>query len=297
LKTKTVDTPTLRIAYEERGVRDATAFLLLHGWPDDVRTWDPVAERLAEEGYRVLCPYLRGFGPTRFSDASVMRSGQLSALGQDVVDFAVALALRDFVLVGHDWSARAAYVAAVLIPERIRALVVLSVGYGTNTPDQALSFDQARQYWYHWYFALERGRQALERDRRDFTRRLWRLWSPAWRFTEETFAATAVSFDNPDWIGVTVHSYRHRWGYAPGDSRYDGLERRLAVPEKVEVPTLLLHGAEDGATLPETSAGKEAFFTAGYRREVLPGVGHFPQRERPQAAIEACLQAARGRIG
>lgn len=297
MSAKTVNTPTLRIAYAERGVRDAATFLLLHGWPDDARTWDPVADRLAEEGYRVLCPYLRGFGPTRFRDASVMVSGQISALGQDVVDFAEALELRDFVLVGHDWGARAAYVAAVLIPERIRALVTLSVGYGTNTPDQVVSFDQARQYWYHWYFALERGREALERDRRNFTRRLWRLWSPSWRFTDEEFEATAVSFDNPDWIDVTIHSYRHRWGYAQGDPRYDGLERRFATPEKVHVPALMLHGAEDGATLPETSAGKEAFFTGGYRREVLPGVGHFPQRECPQAVIEACLQAAWGRIG
>ncbi len=297
MSAKTVTTPTLRIAYEERGVRDAATFLLLHGWPDDVRTWGYVADRLAEEGYRVLCPYLRGFGPTRFRNASVMRSGQISALGQDVVDFAETLELRDFVLVSHDWGARAAYVAAVLIPERIRALVTLSVGYGTNTPDQVLSFDQARQYWYHWYFALERGRKALERDRQDFTRRLWRLWSPSWRFTDEEFEATAVSFDNPDWIDVTLHSYRHRWGYALGDPHHEALERRLATPEKVQVPTFMLHGAEDGATLLETSAGKEGFFTAGYRREVLPGVGHFPQRERPQAVIEACLQAARGAIG
>lgn len=290
---KTVTTPALEMAFEEGGVRDATTFVLVHGWPDDARTWRAVAERLAGEGYRVLCPYLRGFGPTRFRD-SVMRSGQISALGQDVVDFVEALDLRDLVLVGHDWGARAAYVAAVLIPDRLRAMVALSVGYGTNTPDQTLSFDQARQYWYHWYFALERGRQALERDRRDFARRLWRLWSPSWRFTEEEFEATAASFDNPDWVQVTIHSYRHRWGHAPGDPRYDALEQRLATPEKVEVPTLVLHGAEDGATLPETSEGKASFFTNGYRREVLAGVGHFPQRERPQAVIAACLEAARG---
>jgi pimeloyl-ACP methyl ester carboxylesterase len=287
---RTVATATLDIAYEDRGSGERGVIVCLHGWPDDVRTWDRVAAPLAAAGYRVLCPYLRGYGSTRLREG-VARSGQIAALGQDAVDFLAALDLHAVVLVGHDWGARAAYVAAVLCPERLRALVALSVGYGTNRPDQVLSFDQARQYWYQWYFALEQGREALARDRRDFTRRLWRLWSPSWPCSEEEFAATAAAFDNPDWLEITIHSYRHRWGLAAGDPRYDALERRLARAEPVLVPTIVLHGAEDGATLPETSAGKEAFFPRGYRREVLEGVGHFPQRERPEAVVAACLHA------
>ncbi|HLI28205.1 MAG TPA: alpha/beta hydrolase [Chloroflexota bacterium] len=288
---RTVATKVLEIAYEDRGSGARGVVVCLHGWPDDVRTWDRVVEPLVAAGYRVLCPYLRGYGPTRLRPG-VPRSGQIAALGQDAVDFLEALDLRAVVLVGHDWGARAAYVAAVLRPERLRALVALSVGYGTSRPEQALSFEQARQYWYQWYFALEQGRQALARDRRDFTRRLWRLWSPSWRFSEAEFAATAAAFDNPDWLEVTIHSYRHRWGLVAGDPRYAALEQRLARTEPVLVPTIVLHGADDGATLPETSAGKEAFFPRGYQREVLAGVGHFPQRERPEVVVAACLRMA-----
>lgn len=287
---KFVDTPVLRVAYEERGDPVAPAVLLVHGWPDDVRTWDPVVDSLLGAGLRTVCPYLRGFGPTRFRDPEVLRGGQIAALGQDLADFIEALDLGRIILVGHDWGARASYVAAALIPQRIRGLAALSVGYGTSTPDQVLSFEQARQYWYHWYFALERGRQALAADRRGFVQRIWRLWSPSWRFSAAEFEATAPSFDNPDWVDVTIHSYRHRWGNAPGDPRYAVLESRLAAPGVIEVPTLMLHGAEDGATLPETSAGKERHFSRGYRREVLAGVGHFPQREAPGTVVSAVLE-------
>ncbi|MFZ5557201.1 MAG: alpha/beta fold hydrolase [Pseudomonadota bacterium] len=292
INLRTIETSVLSLGYLEDGAPDATTVVLVHGWPDDALTWNAVARRLVEEGYRVVRPYLRGFGPTRFRDPGTVRSGQIAALGQDVVEFSEALGLSDFLLVGHDWGARAAYVAATLIPERIRGMVTLSVGHGTSNPDQPLSFHQARQYWYHWYFAVERGREALARDRRDFTGRLWRLWAPSWRYTEEEFDATAVSFDNPYWLEISIHSYRHRWGYAEGDPRYDQLERRLSSSALINVPTVMLHGAEDGATLPETSEGKEALFTAGYRREVLEGVGHFPQRERPEKVVVAVQEVA-----
>jgi pimeloyl-ACP methyl ester carboxylesterase len=281
-------TGALDCAYEDSGEGTLTA-VLVHGWPDDVRTWDGVASRLHRAGARTIAPYLRGFGPTRFRDPAAMRSGQISALTQDLVDFLDALHLERVLLVGHDWGARAAYGVAALAPDRLLGLLACSVGYGTNAPGQQLSFDQARAYWYQWYFALERGREALARDRRDFVRRTWSLWSPSWRFSDAEFDASAPSFDNPDWIDVTVHSYRHRWGEAPADARYADLERRLAAPAPVAVPTVMLHGAEDGATLPESSAGKERFFTAGYRREVLPGKGHFLPREAPEAVAEAAL--------
>lgn len=282
-------TPHLDLAWEEGGAGPVTA-VLVHGWPDDPRAWDGVASLLHRAGVRTAAPFLRGFGPTRFRDAAAMRGGQISALTRDLLDFLDALGEERVLLVGHDWGARAAYGVAALAPQRLLGLVACSVGYGTSGPGQQLSFEQARAYWYHWYFALERGRQTLERDRRDFVRRIWSLWAPSWCFTDAEFDASAPSFDNPDWIDVTLHSYRHRWGLAPGDPRYDDLERQLTEPLPVTVPTVMLHGAEDGATLPETSADKEGFFTAGYRREVLAGIGHFVPREAPEAVAAAALE-------
>jgi pimeloyl-ACP methyl ester carboxylesterase len=289
-----VQTSCLDMAYEERGEPQGPPVLLLHGWPDDARTWDGVVETLGHHGCRIITPYLRGCGPTRFRDASIMRSGQLAALGQDVVEFLEALALEDLVLVGHDWGARAAYIAAALRPERLRGLVTLAVGYGTNDPGQPLSYPQTRLYWYHWFFATERGRAALETDRRALCRFLWETWSPGWQFSPEEFETTASSWDNPDWVAVTAHSYRHRWGNAVGDLRYRDLEARLAQLPVIRVPTSMLHGAEDGVTLPETSAGKEGCFAAGYERQVKPGVGHFIQRENPAIVVEAILRRTRG---
>lgn len=289
-----IRTPLLDITYEERGDSAAPAVVLLHGFPDDARTWDAVVPALNRAGLRTLVPYLRGFGPTRFLDPGTPRSGQLSALGMDFVEFADALGLDRFVLVGHDWGARAAYVAAALHPERIRALVTLAVAYGTNAPEQPLSFAQSRAYWYQWLFGLERGRALLDVERHDFCRYLWQVWSPSWNFSDAAYAATAQSFLNPDFVEVAIHSYRHRWGGAPGDLRYDRVESKLAELPAIPVPTTLLMGAEDGATLPETAQGKERFFTGGYRVEVVAGAGHFIQRERAERVIEAILERATG---
>ncbi|MGI8650270.1 MAG: alpha/beta fold hydrolase [Rubrobacter sp.] len=284
---KRVRTGKLEIAYLEAGQPTAPTVVLVHGFPDDARTWDEVSEGLVAEGYRTLAPFVRGYGKTRFLDGEAVRSGQIAALGQDLMDFIEALDLRDIVLVGHDWGARAAYIAAALMPERISSLVALAVGYGTNDPNQRLALDQVRQYWYQWFLNTEQGSRELEEDRRAFCRYLWRLWSPGWSFTDREFDATARSFDNPDFVEVAVHSYRHRWGNAPSDPAYDALEAELSGPPRITVPTVVLMGADDGATLPELSEGKEAFFTGGYRREVLPGVGHFVQRERPDKVVEA----------
>jgi len=274
-----VQTELLDIAYEERGPREGLPVILLHGWPDDIRTWDGVVERLSAAGFRTIAPYLRGFGRTRFRTESTTRSGQLSALGSDVVEMAEALRLGRFALVGHDWGARAAYIAATEVGPRVTHLVALSVGYGTNDPGQQLPLVQVRNYWYHWYFALPRGIDLVKNSRRELGKFLWATWSPAWQFADADYAATAASFDNPDWAGVTVHSYHHRWGYAEGDPRYDALERRLSSVPAIHVPTLVLHGDADACNDPLTSADKERYFTNRYERKLLPALGHFPQRE------------------
>ena len=291
--TKRVRTSSLEVAYEDRGSPQAEPIILVHGFPDDIRTWDGVVAPLVDAGYRTLTPYLRGFGPTRFLEETALRTGQLAALGQDVIEFADAVGIERFMLVGHDWGARAAYIVAASWPERVRGLIALSVGYGTSTPRDRLSYDQARAYWYQWYFGLERGRVALEQDRRGLCRWLWSTWSPDWHFDEATFETTARSFDNPDFVEVSIHSYRHRWGDAPGDHRYDGIEARIAGLPRIGVATTVLHGADDGATFPETSAGKEQHFTGPYDRRVIDSVGHFVQRERPHAVVDAVLAQMR----
>lgn len=279
-------TPRLHIAYEEHGPRDAPAAVLLHGWPDDVRTWDGVVPELVARGQRVVVPYLRGFGPTRLR-SGVARTGQLAALGQDVLDLADALGLSAFAVVGHDWGARAAYIAAALAPERVTCCVALSVGWGTNDPNQALPFAQARNYWYHWYMALDRGEKAVRDDRAAFARCMWDTWSPGWHADDREFAETAASFDNPDWADVVLHSYRHRWGYAEGDPSYAATEERLAGTPAIRAPTLVIHGAADACNAPATSTNRERFFTGPYERIELGGVGHFPQREAPAEVAAA----------
>lgn len=292
---RTVQTSHLNFAYEERGDPSAHLVLLLHGWPDDVRTWDIVVEELVKARYRTITPYLRGFGPTMFCSQSLPRSGQLSALGQDAVEFIEALNLRDLTLVGHDWGARAAYIVAALKPERLRGLVAISVGYGTNDPGQVISYAQARQYWYHWFFATDRGRAAVESGRRSLCRFLWETWSPSWRFTQQEFETTAASWDNPDWAAVTIHSYRHRWGNSAGDPDYEEIESKLAEPVPIQVPATVLHGAEDGATLPDTSANREHLFPGGYEHKVILGAGHFVPRENPDVVLAAILRRAKSK--
>lgn len=289
-----VRTPVLEIAYEEGGPADGLPVLLLHGWPDDVRTWDRIRPALNRAGLRTIAPYLRGFGPTRFLSPQSMRSGQLAALAQDALDLADALGLARFAVVGHDWGARAAYIASALWPERITHCVALSVGWGTNAPAQPLSLRQARNYWYHWYMALERGAALVREDGRALARFLWETWGPPGWFRDDEFELTARSFENPDWAEVTLHSYRHRWGLAPGDPAYDPVERRLHPTPAIAVPTLVIHGAADACNDPTTSEGREGLFTGPYRRILLEGVGHFPQREAPEAVAEAIVSFLRG---
>lgn len=286
---KFVDTPVLRVGYEEWNPGASRAVVLVHGWPDSPRCWAGVAPLLADAGWRVIAPALRGFAPTTFLKAETPRSGQLAALGRDLLEFIEAMGLKQPVLAGHDWGARAVANACGLAPGVASHLVMMSVGYGTNDPQQSISLQQARNYWYHWYMATPRGERTVREDRRAFTRMMWDTWAPEGWYAPQEFEATANAFDNPDWPDVVLHSYRHRWGHAPGDPHYATADAALNPAPVLAVPTLVLHGAADSCNHPGSSAGKESFFSGPYRRELLAGVGHFPQREAPQAVAQALL--------
>lgn len=291
---RTVRTATLEIAYLESGPADGPPAILLHGWPSDVHDWDEVAAGLGASGWRVLVPWLRGFGPTRFLAAATPRSGQQGALGADLRDFMDALGIDRAVLAGYDWGGRAACVVAALWPERVRGLVSIT-GYNVqNIPLAGNPADAAQEhrFWYQWYFHTERGRAGLAQNRRDIVRLLWRLWSPNWRFDEATFEATAASLDNPDFVEVTIQSYRHRYGNAAGDPAYDDIERRLAAQPVIAVPAIVLHGAADGVGPAEQSEGAGEHFSARYERRVVPLAGHFLSREVPDAVVQAIRDLA-----
>jgi pimeloyl-ACP methyl ester carboxylesterase len=276
-----VDTPLLRIAYETAGPERGFPVILAHGWPDDPRTWDAILPALHDAGFRTYALWLRGYGPTRFASAATFRSGQLVALGEDLVDFASALGLGRHALVGHDWGSRAAYIASSLNEANVAACVALSTGYGTNSPSQKLSYRQTQNYWYHWLMATRRGERLVREDRRAFTRHIWNEWFVAYKPGDSEFDRTAASFDNPDWADVTLHSYRVRWGHAESDPRYAEIESRFDPAPKQRVPTLTLHGALDPVNSPQMSEGKEGYFIGPYERRLIAGAGHFPQRECP----------------
>ncbi|WP_144627328.1 alpha/beta fold hydrolase [Arthrobacter woluwensis] len=286
-----VTTSTLRIGFEEHGDPDRSTVVLLHGWPDDVRSWDGVAPALAEAGFHVVVPYLRGFGPTRFREEHTPRSGQISALTQDLFDLMDALRIERFMVVGHDWGARAAYLAAASRPDRIAACGALSVGWGTTSPDQQLSLKQTQNYWYHWLFALPRGEELVRSHRHELSEHIWRIWSPEVdpAAISAALAETSRAFDNPDWADVTLHSYRYRWGLAAADPAYEVLESMAKKLTTIDVPTLVLHGADDPCNAPETSEGRAALFRGEYRRVVLDGIGHFPQRTAAPQVCEELL--------
>lgn len=284
-----LDTDELSIAYTDSGPADAPPVLLLHGWPDDPQTWDALRDALLATGKRVIVPALRGCGGTVFRHPDTPRSGQMSALVTDILDFATALGLSRFSVVGHDWGARITYNLALIAPERVERCVAMSFGWTGGNFNQPLGIEQARNFWYHWYLSTERGAQALRDDRRGFTRFIWETWSPTWRFDDETFARTAASFDNPDWAAVVVHYYRHRWGLAPSDPAYQAMDEAIAAKSRIEVPTLVLHGDGDTCNPAATSAGKEGLFSGPYQRIVVPQAGHFPQREQPQFVADAVL--------
>ena len=287
----TVRTPTLEIGYEEWGDAGGAPVVLLHGFPDDAHAWDAVAPPLTARGCRVFAPYLRGYGPTRFLDPAAPRMAQQAALGQDLLEFLDALGIERVALAGYDWGGRAACLTAILAPARVRALVTVG-GYNvqnTLAPPRPAAAEDERGYWYQWYFNTERGRVGLEQNRREICRLLWRDWSPGWRFDDATFERAAVAFDNPDFVPVVIHSYRHRHRNAPSDPRFDAVEGRLAERPRIEVPSVILHGRDDGVDAPRHSEKHPALFPDGTERHVIPDAGHFLPREQPGAVADALL--------
>ncbi|AEK61475.1 alpha/beta fold hydrolase [Collimonas fungivorans] len=286
-----IDAGVLNVTYAESGDADGRAVVLLHGFPYDIRAYDDVSGLLAAAGCRVITPYLRGYGPTRFLSADTPRSGQQAALAHDLLALMDALAIPDAVLAGYDWGGRAACIVAALWPQRVRGLVS---GGGYNVQDIAASVkpqapENEWRYWYQYYFHGERGRAGLAQDRYAFCQLLWRLWSPNWRFDEETYRRSAAAFDNPDFVEVVIHSYRHRFGLAPGDPAYEHTESLLAAQPPISVPAVVLDGAGDGVSLSGDSAGHERFFSGPYQRRVVPVAGHNLPQEAAQDFAGAIL--------
>jgi len=291
-----VTTDVVHIAYESHGRPGDPLVVLLHGFPYDPRCFDAVAGPLADDGHHVVVPYLRGFGPTRFVGDHVVRSGQQAALAADLIGLLDGLDAERAVLCGFDWGGRAACIVSALWPERVSGLVTAG---GYNIQDIGAAVEPAppeteHRFWYQYYFHGERGRLGLERDRAALCRLLWRLWSATWDADDATFAATAASFDNPDFVDVVVHSYRHRFGLVPGDPRDEAIEVALRSQPSIEVPTVVLAGADDGVDPPgrdiEASLGLHRF-TSLLSVDVIEGCGHNPPQEAP-ARVVAAIRAA-----
>jgi pimeloyl-ACP methyl ester carboxylesterase len=296
MKSKRARTDVLEIAYEEHGPEDGAPVILLHGFPYDARTFDAVAPALATDGCRVLVPYLRGYGPTRFLSAATPRSGEQAALGHDLLQFMRATGVSRAALAGYDWGGRAACVVAALWPEWVRCLVSCT-GYNIQNiaaSAEPIAAEQEHRYWYQYYFHTERGRAGLTKNRRDVCRLLWKLWSPEWQFDEATFERSAASFDNPDFVDVVIQSYRHRYGYGPGDPALAGVDAELARQPKITVPTINLHGDHDGVGPMPARDGQAKFFSASYERRVLPRIGHNVPQEAPVETAAALRDLMKG---
>jgi pimeloyl-ACP methyl ester carboxylesterase len=287
-----VITGVLNIGYEAAGPLDGPVVMLLHGWPDDVRVWRGVAPGLNAAGLRTIAPYLRGFGSTRFLLSETRRDARGVALAQDAIDLADALGIQDFAVVGHDWGARAAYTLAALFPERITRIVGIALAFQPRGQFKLPPFHQARRFWYQWFMTLDQGAAAVRADPKGFARIQWGTWSPSGWFDDAEFETTAQSFANPDWAEITLNGYRGRWRPRPElfDQRYDALQKQLNAIETLGTRTLMIQGGSDFCDEPAGSEGMEPFFTAGYRRIVLDGVGHFPPREASETVAQAVLE-------
>ena len=287
---KQIDAGVLNIGYAEDGPADGPAAILLHGWPYDIHSYVDVAPLLASAGYRVIVPYLRGFGTTGFRSRDTFRNGQQSVVALDTIALMDALGIERAILAGFDWGARTADVIAALWPERCKALVSVS-GYLIGSPaanKMPLPPEAELEWWYQYYFATERGRAGYEKYRYDFNKLIWQLASPKWKFDDATFDRSAASFDNPDHVSIVIHNYRWRIGLAEGEAKYDDLEKRLAAAPAITVPTITLEGGSNGAPHPDASAyaGK---FSGKYLHRALEGVGHnFPQ-EAPRDFARAVI--------
>jgi pimeloyl-ACP methyl ester carboxylesterase len=293
---KRVDAGDLSIAYAEAGPSNGPVALLLHGWPYDIHTYVDVAPLLAAKGYRVIVPYLRGYGATRFLSVDTPRNGQQAALAVDTIKLLDALRIDNALLGGCDWGARTVDIVAAVWPQRVKGLVAVS-GYliGSQALNRAPLPPQAElQWWYQYYFATERGRAGYEKYRREFSKLIWQIASPKWRFDDATFERSAAAFDNPDHVAIAVHNYRWRLGLAEGEARYDELERTLAQFPAIQVPSITLEGDANGAPHPEPSAYAKKFTGRYEHRLITGGIGHNLPQEAPQAFAQAMVDVDRG---
>ncbi|MHC8306633.1 alpha/beta fold hydrolase [Pseudomonas sp. PB3P13] len=291
LRVRYALTPTLQIAYAEHGPTTGDPVILLHGFPYSPRGFDEVAPPLAAQGYRVIVPYLRGYGPTRFNNCETLRSGQQAALAQDLLDLMDALGIQQAALCGYDWGGRAACIVAALWPERVRCLVS-GDGYNLqNIPESSQPRDPETEHrlWYQYYFHTPRGIEGLTENRRSLCELLWKLWSPTWAEGPELYPLSAPAFDNADFVEVVIHSYRHRFMYAPGDPALEWLEEALMKQPMISVPTISLCGADDGVGPAAEIDEDIEHFSGPYERRVLPGVGHNIPEEAPEATVKALL--------
>jgi pimeloyl-ACP methyl ester carboxylesterase len=288
---KQVEAGVLNVGYAEDGPADGPAVILLHGWPYDIYSFVDVAPLLASAGYRVIVPYLRGYGATLFLSGATPRNGQQSVLAVDVIALLDALKIGKAIVAGYDWGARTANIVAALWPERCKAMVSVS-GYliGSGEANKMPLPPKAElQWWYQFYFATERGRAGYEKYRNDFAKLIWQLASPKWDFDDATFARSAAAFANPDHVGIVIHNYRWRLGLADGETQYDDLEQRLAKGPGISVPTITLEGDANGAPHPEANAYAKKFSGKYAHRVISGGVGHNLPQEAPRAFAEAVI--------
>jgi pimeloyl-ACP methyl ester carboxylesterase len=288
---KQIDAGVLNVGYAESGPPDGPAVLLLHGWPYDINSYAEVAPILAGEGYRVIVPFLRGYGSTRFLSDDTVRNGEQAAFAVDATALMDALEIEQATVAGFDWGARTAAVVAALWPERCRALVSVS-GYligSQEAGDAPLPPEAERQWWYQFYFATERGRAGYDRYRRDFARLIWQTASPQWDFDEATFDRSAASLDNPDHVEIAIHNYRWRLGLAEGEAQYDDPEKQLAEAPVITVPSITLEGDANGAPHPEPSAYAEKFSGPYEHRTIEGGIGHNLPQEAPEEFAKAVI--------
>jgi pimeloyl-ACP methyl ester carboxylesterase len=288
---KQIDAGVLNVGYTEAGPTDGPVVLLLHGWPYDIYSYAEVAPLLAQAGYRVIVPYLRGYGSTRFLSSQTFRNGQQSALAVDTIVLMDALKIENAIVAGFDWGARTANIIAALWPERCKAMVSVS-GYLIGNPQTnqiPLPPPAELQWWYQFYFATERGRLGYDKYRHDFAKLIWRLASPKWNFDDATFERSAASFDNSDHVDIVIHNYRWRLGLAEGETNYDDLEQHLAAAPLIDVPTITLEGDANGAPHPDPIAYAKKFSGKYAHRLITGGIGHNLPQEAPQAFAQAVI--------
>jgi pimeloyl-ACP methyl ester carboxylesterase len=291
-----VDAGVLNVGYAEAGPADGPAVILLHGWPYDIHTYVDVAPLLASAGYRVIVPYLRGYGTTRFLSSETVRNGQQSVVAVDVIALMDALNIATATVAGCDWGARTANIVAALWPERCRGHVSVS-GYliGSQEANKMPLPPKAElEWWYQYYFATERGRAGYDKHRREFSKLIWQLASPKWNFDDATFDRSASAFDNPDHVSIVIHNYRWRLGVAEGEAKYDSLEKRLAVFPTIGVPTITLEGDANGAPHPDPSAYAKKFSGKYEHRQIIGGIGHNLPQEAPRDFAQAVIDIGAG---